>query len=330
MVERSFYYWKSVLKLSDNEKQRLDDLHIKTLYLKFFDVGWNEATNAAVPIAPLQTAAYKLPDSIAIIPVVFITNECIQKIDSAAVGSLAVKIYSLIKAIKNANHWQNAKNSDGVNEIQIDCDWTATTKNKYFKLLEILGEQVCFDGGGYTCSISCTIRLHQIKYLLKTGVPPVKKGLLMCYNMGNLKDPLTKNSIIETEELKKYLGNLANYPLPLDVALPLFDWKVLFRHNVYTGLIENLPDSIFTRSFAQQKDNRLDILKDTLLQGYALQKGDMIRIEKSNYKEILSAEGEINKRLKNTVLRVSLYHLDSLILNKYSLNEMETIYNNMR
>ena len=329
VVERSFYYWKSVLKLSAFEEQRLHDLHITTLYVKFFDVGWDVTTNAAVPLAKLQAPHFKLQNDIAIVPVVFITNECIQKIDSAAVGGLAAKIYSLTKEIRNANNWQYTKHLDGINEIQIDCDWTAATKNKYFKLLKILSEQVCNDGGGYTCTISCTIRLHQIKYLLKTGVPPVKKGLLMCYNMGNLKDPATKNSILETEELKKYLGNLASYPLPLDVALPLFDWKVLFRNNIYSGLVENLPDAVFNNAFALQKENRWEIVKDTLLQGYDLKKGDMIRNEKSDYHEVLSAAGEINKQLQNTALRVSLYHLDSLILNKYSLNEMEAIYNSM-
>lgn len=151
----------------------------------------------------------------------------------------------------------------------------------------------------------------------------------MCYNMGNLKNPATHNSILETEELKKYLGNLSSYPLPLDVAFPLFEWKVLFRSNIYTGLIENLPDSLFNSSFALQTNNRFEITRDTSLQGYTFKKGDILRNEKSDFEEILSAAGEINRRLKNTALRVSLYHLDSLILNKYSLHEMETIYHRL-
>lgn len=327
VVERSFYYWKSVLKLSDAEKQRLEDLHIKTLYVKFFDVSWNETSNTAIPVAALQATNFKLPKGIAVIPVVFITNECIQKIDSSAMAGLAANVYTLIKVIRNTS---NLPNNAGDNEIQIDCDWTASTKTKYFKLLDMLSNYASSDSSASHCSISCTIRLHQIKYSAKTGVPPVKKGLLMCYNMGNLKNLITKNSILETGELKKYLGNLASYPLALDVALPLFEWKVLFRNNIYSGLIENLPDSYFNNSFALQKENRLEILKDTLLQGYTFKKGDIIRNEKSDYTEVLSAAGEVSKRLKNTTLRVSLYHLDSVILNKYSFNEMETIYNSMR
>ena len=151
----------------------------------------------------------------------------------------------------------------------------------------------------------------------------------MCYNMGNLKDPASKNSILETEELKKYIGNLSTYPLPLDVAFPLFDWKVLYRNNVYAGLIQGLPDAAFSSSFCSKTSNRYHVLKDTLLQGYNLRKGDMIRDEQSDIKEVLAAENEIAKHLKNTPLRVSLYHLDSVILSKYSTHELESIYNSL-
>jgi hypothetical protein len=148
--------------------------------------------------------------------------------------------------------------------------------------------------------------------------------------MGNLKNPATKNSIIETAELKKYVGNLSSYSLPLDVALPLFNWKVLFRNNVYTGLIENLPDSVLNSRFTTKQNNKFTILKDTLLQGYHLEKGDILRSEQSDYITVISAAEEINKRLKNTRPRVSLYHLDAVILNKYTLHELETIYNSLR
>ena len=130
-------------------------------------------------------------------------------------------------------------------------------------------------------------------------------------------------------ELKKYIGNLSSYPLPLDVAFPLFNWKVLYRNNVYTGLIQGLPDEAFSSSFCSKSGNRYQVLKDTLLQGYNLRKGDMIRDEQSDIEEVLAAENEIAKHLKNTPLRVSLYHLDSVILSKYSTHELESIYNSL-
>ena len=316
-IERSFYYWKSVLNLTNFEKQKLDSLKVKTIYLKFFDVDWDEITKAPVPVAKLQAAREELQGGITIIPVVFITNECIQKIDSSQIEKLAENIDKLIFEIRNANGF------DSIPEIQIDCDWTAATKEKYFLLLNNIKHKT------QNTKLSCTIRLHQVKYVAKTGVPPVDRGLLMCYNMGNLKDPATKNSILETEELKKYISNLTNYPLLLDVAFPLFDWKVLYRNNFYTGLIQNLPENVFRNSFSTKTENRYRILKDTLLEGYELRKGDMIRDEQSDINEVLAAASEISKHLKNTQARVSLYHLDSVILSKYTTHELESIYNSL-
>ncbi len=317
-IERSFYYWKSVLTLTKSEEQRLDSLNVKTIYLKFFDVDWDEENKLPVPVAKLQTTNYKLPETIQVIPTVFITNECIQKIDSSQTKPLAEKIMQLLRnQIKETNF-------DSIPEIQIDCDWTASTREKYFSILAEIKRLKPH------AKLSCTIRLHQIKFLVKTGVPPVDRGLLMCYNMGNLKNPATNNSILETKELKKYIGNLSSYPLPLDVALPLFDWKVLYRNNTYTGLIQNLPDKGFTDAFAKRNGNRYELLKDTLLEGFDLHKGDIIRNEQCDVKEILSAAAEVSRLLKNTRLRVSLYHLDSVILNKYTTHELESIYNSLR
>jgi len=316
-IEPSFYYWKSVLNLTNFEKQKLDSLKVKTIYLKFFDVDWDEGSRKPKPVAKLQAADYKLPAGFQIIPTVFITNECIQKIDSSQVKKLAENIFSLIAEIKQANGF------DSIPEIQIDCDWTQASKEKYFQLLNNLKLLTT------NHKLSATIRLHQIKFLAKTGVPPVDRGLLMCYNMGNLKDPATKNSILELQELKKYIRNLSAYPLPLDVAFPLFNWKVLYRNHIYTGLIQGLPDNAFSSSFCSKTGNLYQVLKDTLLQGYDLRKGDMIRDEQSDIKEVLAAANEIGKHVKNTQLRVSLYHLDSVILSKYSTHELESIYSSL-
>jgi len=316
-IESSFYYWKSVLSLTNFEKQKLDSLKVKTIYIKFFDVDWDEAMKKPVPVAKLQASSYKLQGGISIIPTIFITNECIQKIDTSQVKKLSENIYTLILEIRQANGF------DSIPEIQIDCDWTESTKEKYFLLLNNLKPLTT------NHKLSATIRLHQIKFLSKTGVPPVDRGLLMCYNMGNLKNPSTNNSILETEELKKYTANLSRYPLPLDVAFPLFNWKVLYRNNQYSGLIQNLPDTVFNSSFCTQTGNRFKIIKDTLLAGYELRKGDMLRDEQSDIKEVLASANEISRYLKNTFLRVSLYHLDSVILSKYSTHELESIYNSL-
>ncbi len=312
-VSRSFYYWKSVFKLTEFEKKRIDNLQVKNIYLKFFDVDWDPSSGNAIPVAKLQVKDKMLLSTYHIVPTVFITNNAIQQIDSSHAILLAEKIYGLVKDICKANE---IKNPD---EIQLDCDWTASTRKKYFSLLQKMRQL------GNT-NISATIRLHQIKFLSKSGVPPVNKGMLMCYNMGNLKNPDTKNSIIETKELLKYVSNLSTYPLPLDIALPLFEWKVLFRNKTFTGLIENIPGDVFTNSFTNINEERIEILKDTLLSGYELKKGDILRTEESYTAEVTATAIEINKRLKNSQVNVALYHLDSVTLNKFNTNELESIF----
>jgi hypothetical protein len=316
-IETAFYYWKSDFRLSGFEKLRLDSLHAATLYIKFFDVDWDDVSNQPVPKAKVsfKDSSYK---GFAIIPTIFITNECIQKIDSTQVIPLAEKTTALIRQIISANTFKS------IAEIQFDCDWTASTRSKYFLFLHAIKK---LQPG---IPVSATIRLHQIKYSGKTGIPPVDRGLLMCYNMGNLKNPATKNSILETTELQKYTGTLSSYPLPLDIGLPLFSWQVLFRNNNYVGLIENLPDSILQSGLFEKKGNQYHLLQDSFEAGYALQKDDILRDEQSDFKEILRIAEIISSKLKNTPCRVSFYHLDSVILKKYSLHELETVVNSLR
>lgn len=316
-VERSFYYWKSTFHFSPFELSRLDSLGVNTLYVKFFDVDWDPQQQKPVPVAKLQGSGDAWPVNKWAIPVVFITNSCIQQIDSGRAKELAEHITSLLYDLKQTVDIRC------VPELQIDCDWSATTKNTYFYLLQQIRQM---NPGKM---ISATIRLHQVKFADRTGIPPADRGLLMCYNMGNLKNPATGNSILETSELKKYTGKLEYYPLPLDAAFPIFNWKVLFRDNVYKGLVQDLPDEMLTPLFTRASGNRFHLLKDTLLQGYDLRRGDVLRNEESDYKELLETAETISRSIKNTSLRVSLYHLDSVLLNKYSLHELETVFNRL-
>jgi hypothetical protein len=149
----------------------------------------------------------------------------------------------------------------------------------------------------------------------------------MCYNMGNLKNPATHNSILEMAELKKYTGTLSTYPLPLDPAFPLFDWKVLFRHDLYTGLIKDLPDSLLLNNPAvAAKDNRYYFLRDTSISNYDFYKGDVLRNEQSDLKEILAAATFIKNKINTTQPTIILYHLDKITLSKYSLHELAPVF----
>ncbi len=313
-VERAMYYWKSTYHTVPVEQSKMDSLKISTTYIRFFDVDWDELT---FEVAPKGVIRFAERPHTPIIPVVFITNESLQHIDSAKTGWLAGKIAGLVRDILMRDSLPAPV------ELQIDCDWSASTRGRYFSVLQQLKK--AFPG----ITLSATIRLYQTRYKNKAGIPPADRGLLMCYNMGNLKNPQSVNSIIEVAELKKYIGNLQDYPLPLDLGLPVFGWKVWFRDSQYRGITTELPDScLYTSAFAQYR-NQFTALRDTVLAGYSLLKGDVLRLENSEAPAVLEAAKLIGTKLQNTRCRVSLYHLDSLLLTKYAVHELESWFNSL-
>lgn len=176
--------------------------------------------------------------------------------------------------------------------------------------------------------LSATIRLHQVKYSSKTGIPPVDKGLLMCYNMGNLKNPATNNSIIDIEELKKYLSGLTTYPLKIDVALPLFEWSVLFRNNQFKGIIQTVNPAELSNTVCRKQSSRYHFLVDTTIGTIQFYKGDVLRYEESNSTVIEKTADFVAANLSpvNQQTRILFYHLDPLLLSKHPTHELEVLY----
>ena len=310
-MQRSFYYWKSGFRLTSAEREAVKQLDVKKLYVKFFDVDWSEQKQSAEPVAK-SIFHESPPQSISITPVVFITQEPLLKLDTTSLNRLATNIAGLLSSITANNKLILSQ------EIQLDCDWSAKTKGAYFHLLKKIKEQPFFQRK----ILSVTVRLHQLKFLSQNGVPPVEKGLLMCYNMGNLRNAKTANSILEEDELKKYISHLQNYPLPLDIAVPIFDWYILFDGNLYKGLLRD-----FKPSATLAKKHRIHFERDTTIDGYSFRSGQWIRHEKSEAEVIKACAERISKKLKSKELTVILYHLDQGNLSNYHQNELESFYN---
>ena len=117
-VGRGFYYWKSKLQLTTNETAALQQLEVTKLYVKFFDVEWNEEQSSAQPVAKLSIDSASLQQlkkqQIQILPVVFITNEALTKLDTIAGNELAIKIMKLLLEMLQKNQLNQ------VPEFQLD------------------------------------------------------------------------------------------------------------------------------------------------------------------------------------------------------------------
>ncbi len=311
-VEASFYHWKTNFQPSNFEKNYCKQLAIKHLYVRLFDVDWNESTHFPYPLA--------ISDSIAktefeIIPTIFITNKTFVKIPDNQVDSLASLILKKIDAIGNKINF---------NEIQIDCDWTEITRKRFFSFLKAFKAIS-------NKKISATIRLHQVKFRAKTGTPPVDEGVLMAYNMGNLDDAATQNSILDIKILKSYIGDLQNYPLKLNIALPIFSWGVVLRDGEVVKLINNLDKkqilntTDFSSLFNEKTDGHFEILKNTYLNGFYLYKDDEIRIENIPLSILQESADVIAQNMGQQNLTVIFYHLDSVSLQRYRYEDLDNI-----
>jgi hypothetical protein len=317
-ITRGFYYWKTVYKPTPSEVAELKELAVQRMYIRLFDVDWDVKTMQPMPVAPVQLPA-NMDTSLQYVPVVFITQKTIAAISEKDIPGFADKINAFVAGICTG-----AGIKPG--ELQIDCDWTEGTKDVYFKLLTQLRQEAFFKGK----ILSCTIRLHQVKFVDNSGVPPVDRGMLMCYSMGNLKKYGALNSILDVMEAARYLTIVNKYPLKLDVALPVFQWCILFHQKEFAGILHEVgPEMVINdkQLFQQSKGNLYTCLKDATWHGYNLVKGDELRVEGVPVNDLQDIANFTAKRIKNPEMNIVFFSCDSITLSKYSAHELQTVYN---
>lgn len=279
-IQISFYSWENSF-----EEQNINE----KLYIKVLDV------NFSTKLELLKTNIKETPKNF--IPVIYITNETMKNVDYSLVSK------AILETLKNYKF----------DEIQIDCDWSLSTRSNYFNLLEDLKEKL-------NKKISATIRLHQIKYYTKTGIPPVDYGVLMYYNMSNIGDFNTKNSILDNEIAKKYHYNFDVYPLKLKLALPLYSQAIQFREEKAISLFEGVEEKDFNNDFEKLENNRYKVLNSHYFKGRYIYKDDIFRLENSNEQDIKIALKDFLDLSKNRYDEVIFYTLK--YKNKYDLNNL--------
>ncbi len=307
-VSPAFYHWQTRLNLSDVEQKYLDNTYSNKLYVKFFDIDKQKGAPEPFPLARLQVDTNSfLPDTI--VPTVFITNRSLLNLESSAVKLLAQRLYQLIQKL------EQQFGPVSIPEIQIDCDWSQQTRHNYFLLLETLREQYL----SRDQLLSATIRLHQLKYPDQTGIPPVDRGMLMFYNMGEVTQWNETNSILNLETATQYIIPSAAYPIPLDLALPLFRWGVLFRDGQMIKLINELgPEQLQdTARFTQVDQSHIQVIKSTYLDGYYLYKGDQLRLEASELLDLRKAIEMLKPYFPRKSFTLAYYHLDMPIVQRF-------------
>lgn len=276
----SFYSWEN----SFNQKEITEKLYIKVLDIAY-------STKLEIIKSNLQEKPKDF------IPVVYITNETMQNVDFSLISN------AIIQGLKNYEF----------KELQIDCDWSNSTQSNYFKLLEDLKTKL-------NKTLSATIRLHQIKYYTKTGIPNVDYGVLMYYNMSNITDINTKNSILDNDIAKKYHYNFENYKLKLKLALPLYSQAIQFRENKALSIFEGVEKKDFDSNFIEISPNLYKVLNSTYFKGRYIYKDDVFRFEDVKKEDLKIALEDFMNLTKNRFDEIIFYTLK--YKNKFDLENL--------
>ena len=255
------YYWRTELRLDSVERQFLADQHISRIYCRYFDVVQNEAYGP-VPNATISLAD-TMPEGVEVVPTVFIVEQCMHQ----PADSLATR---LVERIVQMNKTHDIGN---VHELQIDCDYTARSRQNYYQFLEAVRR--CAAGHGLR--LSATIRLHQ----LSMPPPPVDEGVLMLYNTGSLERSAERNPILDVRDVLPYVPRLKAYRLPLCAAYPVFLWQ----RRVHGVSIEHVADISEVARVKQKVEAERDDLRRRIIT-YDLSEENINRYKPDDYETI--------------------------------------------
>ncbi|WP_447636656.1 hypothetical protein [Flavobacterium microcysteis] len=352
-ITHSFCFWKTKWYTHEEDIKLQKEMDVQHFYVRFFDVDWNPYDREPRPVATLQRTTLQLPyesDIQEITPSIFITNNVLLNSNKGQLDTLAKNIQKRMHLILDKFHEvesqkyaidyaakvkrpYESKLIDSIMEVEkkkghkmpkevlIDCDWTVKSKDNYFYLLEKLKQP--------DYKLSATIRLWQYKYFEKAGIPPVDKGLLMCYNLSSPSERKTENSIATSREIEEYITH-SDYKLPLDIALPIFSWSVVFRGDQFKGIISDNSAVDFendTLNIKKIADNKYVLKNDMIIGESFFRNGDEIRIEKISDSEMQKMIRHIKSKIKlENNAKITFFSWDIKFIQNYGTDKINSYY----
>lgn len=316
LPQRGVYVWDVKRNgISENEQNFLANNQINKLYVKFFEV----EKNTTWGIHPTGKSVYELEQKYAqcqIVPTIYIRNQVFMQTKDSELDEFADNLLHLIakRFTENMSHAQQK-----YTEIQIDCDWTLRTQERYFYFLKKLKARA-------KVQISATLRLYPFKFPEKMGVLPVDRAMLMCYNLLSPLAAGDKNSILDLEELQKYLVGAKPYPLPLDLALPIYTSALIYQNERFSG-IHYLENQSFYANLRHVKNAVYSVQRDTVLNSLFLRAGDKVKIEKMTPVLLTAALKSIRKNISfEEGSTVALFHLSASNLKAFTHAEITSFF----
>ena len=281
----SIYHWKTVFAPNHAEMAFLKKHDIKRIYLKMFDVVVeNNHVMGTTEIVPVATTKFQapIPKDVEVVPVTYVTLNALRAMQGRE-REFAALIIERMLAMCSYN------DCGVIREVQIDCDWTATTKDSYSLFCQVAKDALAAED----LDLSITVRLHQ----LHETPPPADRGVLMLYNTGALKDLDTKNSILDIHDAQPYIKE-GRYPIPLDYAYPAFGWGIKFADQEFVSIVSE-----------HERPSE----------------GESIRVERPTAAEVMAVKQLVEEKLGKSSRGNILYHLDESQLKHYTHDQISSI-----
>lgn len=304
-AEISFYHWQQTLELQPAASQFLSRANVQRLFVRFFDVDL-DAGGLPVPVSELACRS-RAPFGVRIVPVVFLAERVFRSVCDPA--HLASQVAGKIGRIAARCGFAAA------GEIQLDCDWTEASRGRFFAFLAETRKSL--PAGTL---LSATLRLHQVKFRGRQGVPPVDRATLMLYNMGEIESPRAGNSIIDAGTFRAYAKGLGEYPLPFDLALPIYRWGLIFRLDRLARIVNDLGEEDVVAAgdaFQALGQGRFLCRRGTHLAGAAVHAGDLLRLEAAEFPVVRECLRLARQELGGRRAGLVFYHLDSRSLERF-------------
>ena len=277
---RAMYYWNTTFRIDSVKERFIGEHRIERLYVRYFDVVMTDGK-------PLPNATILFDSAVSckqeIVPTVFIHNECMRERHEGLAEKLLGRLLQM-----NETH-QIGK----VNEIQIDCDWTQTTRQNFFAFLGELHAMTKDKG----ITLSATIRLHQ----LSQPVPPVDCGVLMVYNTGDATKIDVEKPILDINDVTPYLKHLKSYDLKMVSAYPIYKWDIVFRNGKFVDIMH--------------EEGEVPMLET-----------DTIVTREPALHDILECKKAVGKSKPDCLNEIILFDLNNYNINRYKPTDYEEIF----
>ena len=281
---RSIYYWSTAFAVDSAKRTFLSEHNISRIYVRYFDVVASPEGGFPHPNATIRIDSVPASLEQEIVPVVFVMPDALD----CDRQQLASMILSRVKQMSETHGMGQLK------ELQIDCDWTTSTRQRFFDLMAHLKQLTETEG----ITLSSTIRLHQ----LAGDPPPADRGVLMVYNTGDMRDLSKEKPILDPNDVKPYIRYLKKFKLPLATAYPIYRWELLFRNGKFVDIVHDRDE--------------LPILPS-----------DTIAVRQPSISDIITCKKAIESARPECAGEIILFDLNNYNILRYDSQEFETIYN---